>query len=246
MKAIELAREAIKVGDIQTLGELIKNNPGLENDRSEDNDRTLLHTIADYPGHRMNGIKMAKLLIDTGADVDARYQHPRLEHVKETPLHWTASSDDFDLAELLLDEGANIDADQGVIANGTPLWNAAIFRCVHVANLLIERGAASNLMTAAAAGRMDLVEQYFDEADNVDQEAGAFPGWDEPRSPRTALNSAFGFACRNGHLTLARRLLDRGADPTPANPAGETPLKQAQVGGHRTIVDWLKQCGVEE
>ena len=184
MTPIEQAREAIEQSDIEKLEALIASCPDLPNMRSEDNDRTLLHTIADYPGHKPKGIEMARLVIDAGANVNARFQHGQIEAVRETPLHWAASNDDVDLAELLLDAGADIDADAGVIANGTPIWNAVIFRCVNVARLLIERGAASNLMTASGAGRRDLVETYFDDHGNVTETAGALPCWDAPRPPQ--------------------------------------------------------------
>ena len=244
MTPIDQAREAIKKGDVDSLRALIESHPDLSNQRSEDDDRTLLHTIADYPGHRPRGAEMARLLIDAGADVNARFQHERVESVKETPLHWAASCDDLELAELLLDAGAEIDIDGGVIANGTPLWNAVVFRCVNVANLLIDRGGAVNLMIVAGAGRRDLVDRFFDDEGNAIESAGILPCWGEPRPPKTALDSAFGFACRNGHITLAKGLLERGADPNWVNPAGETALQQAKGGNHRIVVDWLKERGL--
>lgn len=244
MTSIEQAREAIEQSDLERLEALIESHPELPNLRSEDNDRTLLHTIADYPGHKPKGVEMARLLIEAGADVNARFQHGQIEAVKETPLHWAASNDDVDLAELLLDRGADIDIDGGVIANGTPIWNAVIFRCVNVARLLIDRGAASNLMTVAGAGRRDLVDRYFDEDGNVTENAGALPCWDPPRPPKTALDSAFGLACRNGHATIAKILFERGADPDWVNPAGESVYQQAKSGGHKIVMDWMKARGI--
>ena len=244
MKPIEQAREAIEQSDMERLEALIESHPDLPHLRSEDNDRTLLHTIADYPGHKPKGVEMARLVIEEGADVNVRFQHGQNEAVKETPLHWAASNDDVDLAELLLDEGADIDIDCGVIANGTPIWNAVIFRCVNAARLLIDRGAASNLMTAAGAGRRDMVDRFFDEDGNVTESAGALPCWDEPRPPQTALDSAFGLACRNGHTTIARVLYERGADPDWVNPAGETAFLQAKRGNHKIVMDWMKARGL--
>ncbi len=240
MRPIDQAREAIKQSDIDKLKALIESHPDLPNQRSEDNDRTLLHTITDYPGQNPQGVEMARLLIEAGADVNARFQHESIESVKETPLHWAASSDDLELIELLLDAGATIDIDGGVVSNGTPLWDAIIFRRVNAANLLIDRGSAVNLMIAAGAGRRDLIEQFFDEEGNVTKSAGELPCWAEPRPAKTALDSAFGFACRNGHITLAKTLLERGADPNWVNPAGESALQQAKSGNHGHIVDWLK------
>ena len=76
--------------------------------------------------------------------------------------------------------------------------------------------------------------------------AGALPCWDEHRDAESALNSAFGFACRNGHVTVAKELLELGADPTIKNPTGDTPFKQAEEGAHKIVIAWMKERGSEE
>ena len=250
MATIEDARRAIKAGDAAALSEILLSNPELSTDSSQDHERakkthtrTLLHTVADYPGCLPNGVEMARLLLKAGADVNARSSVEG--EVTGTALHRSASNDDVELSEFLLDNGAEIDGDRGVISNGTPLWNATIFSCVNVANLLIDRGAARNLMIVAGAGRCELLEEYFDD-DGPTANAGALPCWDDPRSPKAALDSAFGFACRNGQITTASRLLERGADPSATNPLNETPYKQAKDRSHRTVVDWLEARGIEE
>lgn len=249
MADIDEARRAIKAGDAEGLRTLLEANPGLAKDSSQDverakkpHTRTLLHTVADYPGSLPNGVEMARMLLDAGADVNARSTVEG--ETKGTPLHWSASNDDVDLTEFLLDNGAQLDPDRGVISDGTPLWNATIFSCVNVARLLIDRGAARNLMIAAGAGRLDLLDDYFDADGNPTPDAGALPCWENPRSPKAALDSAFGFACRNNQVTAAARLLDRGADPAATNPMGETPYKQAKDRKHRTVVDWLQSRGI--
>ena len=249
--AIDDARRAIKAGDVAALSEILHSNPELATDSSQDRERaekthtrTLLHTVADYPGCLPNGVEMARLLLEAGADVNARSSVEG--EVTGSALHWSASNDDVDLTEFLLDNGADIDGDRGVISNGTPLWNATIFSCVNVANLLIDRGAARNLMIVAGAGRRELLDAYFDAGGRPAADAGALPCWDEPRSPKAALDSAFGFACRNGQITTASHLLKRGADPTATNPMIETPYKQAKDRCHRTVVDWLEARGIKE
>jgi len=249
---VEKARIAIKAGDADSLGEFLQSNPELAQDHSQDrvrtekpHTRTLLHTVADYPGCLPNAIEMARRLIDAGADVNARATNED-NPSRETPLHWAASCDDVDLAEFLLDSGAEIDSDGGVVSNGTPAWNATIFSCVNVANLLIDRGAARNLMIVAGAGRRDLLDDYFGDDGIPVADAGALPTWEEPRAPKAALDSAFGFACRNGQVTVASRLLARGADPSVKNPLGETPYKQADDRKHRDVVSWLEAKGIKE
>ena len=141
MSHIEQARAAIRGGDVDTLKTLLAQEPDLVQATTEDNQRTLLHTLADFPSHTPRQAEVARLLIEGGADVNARIPHAKVDHSRETPLHWAASNDDVALAEILLDAGAEIDSDGGVILAATPLWNAVIFRCVNVANLMIAAGA---------------------------------------------------------------------------------------------------------
>jgi ankyrin repeat protein len=239
---LETLRQAIAAGDLDGARAVVATNPGVVNERSADNERTPLHTVADYPGHRVNGLEIAQLLIASGADVNARFQHPKIETSRETPLHWAASNNDVDLATLLLNADAQIDIDGGVIENCTPLWDATIFGGTHVCNLLIKQGAHCNLMSAAAAGRRDLVERYFDTDGGLNADAGNLPGGRDPVPLAQTLDSALGFACAGGHASLARFLLDRGGDPTWASPGG-TAIERATANAHGVIVDFLAARG---
>lgn len=100
--------------------------------------RTLLHMVADWPGHREGAAEMAALLVEAGADVNAAFGGP--EH-DETPLHWASSADDVALLDALLELGADIEARGGVIAGGTALDDACAFGQRAAAARLISRGA---------------------------------------------------------------------------------------------------------
>ena len=98
---------------------------GYEFDLPKDKD---LFYAASY-----NKVGLAKLLLDRGADKDAR------ELYQWTPLHYAAKNDSQAVAELLLDRGAKIEArdkDQQ-----TPLHFAAYSNSLAVAELLLDRGA---------------------------------------------------------------------------------------------------------
>ena len=60
--------------------------------------RTPLHWAASY-----NSLDVARLLIDRGAEVDARDEDGR------TPLHYAARPSCLDVARLLIEHGANTD-----------------------------------------------------------------------------------------------------------------------------------------
>ena len=110
--------------------------------------------LTDWPGHRPNGAATVGVLVDAGADVNARF----VGRHTETPLHWAASCDDVDVLDALLDRSADIEADGAVIGGGTPLLDATAFGQWHAARRLVERGAETRLWPAATLGLLDRVE----------------------------------------------------------------------------------------
>ena len=133
--------EAIRGGDLEALRRLLAEHPGLATARLGDDDpggmsRTLLHVVTDWPGHFPNGATTVAVLVDVGADVNARVRGPH----PETPLHWAASSNDVEVLAALLDAGADIEAPGGVIGGGTPLADARAFGQWQAAHRLVARG----------------------------------------------------------------------------------------------------------
>jgi len=241
--SIELARAAVESGDVEALQQLLAQDPKLVSKTTLDNPRTLLHTLADFPGHRIRRDETANVLIEAGANVNARALFKGKSTPGETPLHWAASSDDVVLIDALIDGGADIDIDGAIIANGTPLWEAVVFCMQGAAHKLIERGATYNLMIAAGVGRLNLVETFFNAAGQVTAQAGVLPGWSKPRESQFCIDSAFGLACRNGHLETAQWLLYKRPDINCKNPVGETPLDQAVGRKHPEVANWLMTLG---
>jgi len=120
---------AIHSGDIAGLRQLLAKHLGVASAPLGGmyKSRTPLHAVADWPGYFPNGPEIVRLLVDAGADPDAR------QSGEETPLHWAASSDDWHVAVALIDAGADINAPDGSI--GTPLANAVGYGCWDVARL---------------------------------------------------------------------------------------------------------------
>ena len=102
-----------------------------------DGARTLLHMLADWPGHREGAAEMAAMLVEAGADVNA----PFVGEHEETALHWAASADDVALLDALIDLGADLEARGGTIAGGTALDDAVGYEQWAAAARLLERGA---------------------------------------------------------------------------------------------------------
>jgi ankyrin repeat protein len=223
---------AIHSGDLQTVRRLLREHPGLATARLGDDDRdgmsrTLLHVATDWPGHFPGGAETIAVLVEAGADVNARFRGPHAE----TPLHWAASSNDVAALDALLDAGADIEADGGVIGGGTPLADARAFGQWQAAHRLVERGARTTLADAATLGLMDRVRSSFT--------GGAVPSADE-------VSRAFWGACHGGQQRAAEYLLDRGADLNWIPPWERlTPHDAAERRGAGELVEWLRRRGAK-
>jgi uncharacterized protein len=218
--------EAIHSGDLDGLNRLLGENPGLATARI--GPRSLLHLVADWPGHFPNGGAMVNALIAAGSDPNA----PGMGRSPETPLHWAASCDDVEVLDALIDGGADIEVLGASIAGGTPLDDAVGYGQWRVARRLVERGArVDKLWHAAALGVMPLVEKHF-----------AGPAQPTPDD----VNAAFWQACHGGQRQAAEYLLARGADLNwIPRWSKETPLDIAESQNARELVEWLRGQGAK-
>jgi ankyrin repeat protein len=218
--------EAIRRGDLDALNRLLGDDPGLATARI--GTRSLLHVVADWPGHFPNGAAVVSALIAAGADPSA----PGTGNSPETPLHWAASSDDVEVLDALIDGGADIEAPGASIAGGSPLDDAVGYGQWRVARRLVERGArVDKLWHAAALGIKSLVVQQF-----------AGPARPTP----DAINDAFWQACHGGQRATAEYLLTHGAEVNKAPGwTKETPLDIAESSGADELVEWLRVQGAK-
>jgi uncharacterized protein len=216
------AVHAIRTGDATSLASLLRQHPDLPAEQIHDT-RTPLFVATDWPGYFPAGPATVRLLIEAGADpnADSGGEKP------ETPLHWTASSDDADVAEVLISAGANLETPGGSI--GTPLDNAVGYGCWNVARLLVQKGArVDKLWHAAALGLMPRIEQFL--------AATPAPSADD-------ITEAFWQACHGGQRRAAERLLASGADPdgTPGYSEQTAAEAAAELGTQReNLVTWLR------
>jgi hypothetical protein len=222
--------DVIRIGDVQTLKRLLSENAGLATARLVDDDtegssRTLLHVATDWPGHFPNCAAIVAVLVEAGADVNARFHGSH----GETPLHWAASSDDVEALDALLDAGADIDAPGAVIADGPPLADATAFGQWKAAYRLVERGARTSMWDSATLGLMDRLEAYFAE--------GGPP-------PEEEVDRAFWGACHGGQRGTAEYLLEWGADLNWLPPwEKRTPLDAAKRSEAGELTEWLRNRG---
>ncbi len=219
----------IRAGDLEGLGRLLGERPGLAAARIGDEgggSRTPLHIATDWPGRFPNVAAVVGVLLRAGADPNAPVGG---SWHAETPLHWAASSDDVEALDALLDGGADFEAQGASIGGGSPLDDAVGYGQWRAARRLVERGARTRLWHAAALGLLDRVEEAFART--------------PPPTPHE-VTEAFWQACHGGQRQAAEYLLGRGADLNwAASWDGRTPLDIARNQDAEELVDWLGSQG---
>jgi len=225
--------DVIHRGDLGALRLLLAERPELASARLvgrhglEGGWRTPLHAAADWPGYFPAAPVAVSVLVEAGADPNDDTGGDR----PETPLHWTASSDDVDVALALIDGGARLDIPGGSI--GTPLDNAIGYGCWHVARLLVARGAPVDaLWHAAALGML----RRLDELLTV-----------RPAPSAQDLDEAFWQACHGGQLRAAEQLLAVGADinavPDYGNTQSALDVALSPDTRRDQLATWLREHG---
>lgn len=231
------ALRAIKSGDLQSLIEILRANHSLVTATSRSSHPTLLQAVALETVDRPNAVEMGKLLIEGGADVDGA-------------LGAAACIDNVEIARLLLDHGAKVDGTD----KWSPLEEALYWNNRRVIDLLLERGAkVHNLRIAAALGRIELINDLFENDGSLKREAGGIEwpfGEPKPASSgdQDVINNAFVYACMHNQIGACEVLLSRGAQINAIPPGFDfsgTGLHYASLNGHRSMVDFLISNGAD-
>src|SRR5215467_4560962 len=106
---------AIRQGDVDAVGSLVREHAGLASARIRDAEggtRSLLHVVTDWPGYFPDGPQIVRLLIDAGgADIEA----PGASIACGTPLDDAVGYGCWNVARLLVERGARVES----------LWHAA-------------------------------------------------------------------------------------------------------------------------
>jgi uncharacterized protein len=243
---------AIKSGDFDALRSLLVKSPDLATARSSTSHPTLLQCLALDALLVPNQIEMARLLVDAGAEING-------------PMLAAASINNVAIAALLLDCGAAIDG----AGSWAPLEEALYWNNREAIELLLARGAAiHNLRLAAALGRIDLIESFFDADGTLRPEAGRidWPFGELDRSnmtgrikaelqakvlqwstdPQNIIDNALVYACMHNQIDAARLLLHKGAQIDAIPPGFDysgTGLHYAALNGHQPTVEFLIEQG---
>ena len=246
VSAFEAAASAIVAGDADTLMRLLREHPALIRTRSTREHRaTLLHYVAanGVENYRQvtpkNIAAIAEMLLAAGAGVDDRAD---VYGGGCTALALVATSAppaiagvQRDLIDVLLAHGARMDL-PGIGGNKQPLIHACLANGQpEAAEYLVSRGAPREFPGAAGLGRLDVVQQFFD--DDAGQHAKPATG---------QMTDGFSLACEYGHANVVDFLLERGFDVDArlnGHGEGHTGLHVAAFHGHVDVVRALLRHG---
>lgn len=235
----ETAADAIANGDVPKLKRLLRDNSKLVRERSAREHRaTLLHYASanGVEGYRQktpkNIVRIAKILLDAGAEVDAACHVYRGNcttlALAATSIHPARAGVMNELLQLLLDHGARMDQKGSA---GNDHW--LVFACLAngqpgAARFLAGKGAHVDFVSAAALGRLEDVQNQFN------SDAGR-----KQAVSRELMQEAFRYACGYGATRVVEFLLERGADVAEHSGDGFTGAHYAAMYGNLETVKLL-------
>jgi len=210
---------SVRSGDLEKVKASLVGNVD-PNTRDTNGVSALMH--ASYGGHT----RIAKLLIDSGAVVDATGPHGA------TALGLAKNAE---VAQVLLDNGASLNLKTTNSFN--PLVSAVAAGNAETVKLLLDRGAAPDLVVAdgatalnqaAARDRAAIVSMLLAKGASIDL---------TNQHGRTAL----AIAAREGSTNSVRLLLERGANRAIRDEQGMTAADYARRKPHSGIVEMLTE-----
>ena len=139
MSAQELA-DAAMAGDAESVRRLLTEDRSLAGEYTDEGWTAL---------HLAGSAEIAALLLDAGADINARNLHKEFGP-GNSPLSAAVYQDRHEVVKLLIERGA--DLNQGDNAGWTPLHLAAANGRLETARMLLEAGASTNVRTEEAIG----------------------------------------------------------------------------------------------
>lgn len=227
---------AVKRGETSVVADLLRNQPELIS-LADQYHKTGLHWAAET-----DQVETARLLIDSGADIEA------LTSWGATPLEWAANMGSTKVGDLLLTHGASgftliiaaglgkLEQVKAIVASGEDLsahrrsgapdspddhWPSD---SAHILGDVL----SDAMHSAARNGHTEVVEYLLDQGAQIDAK-GVFGA--------TGLH----WAAINGHRKMVQFLLTRGASLTNRDARfNGTPENWANEGGHTDLANLLR------
>ena len=255
-REFDAAADAIVGGDLETLTSLLRAHPALIRARSARAHRcTLLHYVAangieDWRQKTPpNAVEVARLLLESGAEVDAlaeTYGGGKAQttmNLLVSSAHPHRAGLQSALAELLLDHGAAINGPED---DGSPIMTALAFWYGDAAVTLARRGARiDNAVAAAGVGRLDLVKTFVLDRATLSASArfGETRWFSPPREARAHVEWAFLSACHFDRVDVANWFIAIGVDIRASDKDAMTALHWAAANANLALTTRLLDMG---
>ena len=220
------AVDLLDAGDVEGLRAYLKEHPEIVHRRAlfeggnYFQNPTLLEFAAENPVRHgklpANIVDAVKVILDAGARQEARNVTLALAATGSVPQECRLQ---VPLIDLLCAHGAD---------PNSAVRSAALHGNLESLNALLRHGATADLVVAATLGRSEDVRRLLPDTNSEERQL------------------ALSQAAQQGHLEIARMLLDAGADPNRYNPVGHshtTPLHQAAAYGPEEIVRLFVERG---
>lgn len=232
---------ALVLGDSRRARQWLSENPQLARESGGPRAwQSLLYVCYDSLSHDNvmdpgGLVDIARLLLDLGADPNARF--PWLHHGVHRPALWGATlvTQLLPLSKLLLEAGA--DSNDGVTL---PL--AAGADNVAALDLLLDYGADPNQAWASDGSTALYASLQWATSPRgifwlLEHDAQPDPVFSE--NGETPLH----VVAKRWDVALAKALVERGADVSRRRKDGRTPYAIAELNGNRSVADFLLQQG---
>ena len=199
-----------------------------------------LDQTALYMASSRGFAEVVRLLIDRGADVDAKCDDRNdFGHVRRTPLHVASIRRRSEIAKMLLERGADVHCQDNW--GWSPLHDAAQHGFNNVSRLLLDHGTNPNtpnnerktaLHVASLRGQNKAIKLLLEYGAYVDARC---------KKGQTPLHLAVEWA----HLELVKILLEHGADVNAQRDDCWTALHRAVYFGYIRVVGVLLEHGAD-
>jgi len=261
------AVDCLDRGEVEKLRSILREHPGLVHQRAEEEGwyagkyfthPTLLHFVANNPYRNKSMppriLESTEAILDAGADINA----PTGPANAHTVLGLVTS------CEIARKEGLQIPLIELLVRRGCDpsegLDPAIIHSEMEAVNCLLRLGAQHTLMSSAALGKLEILENLLKKTPSEKERENALAAaamYGQIPSVKALLESGPAISARLkqhpygptllhqaaffGHTDLTQWLVAQGADPTIRDlQFNGTPAGWAEHNGHPALAEWLK------